>query len=178
MASGGAGMIRSTDSDVLRRGSRRQRSHPARTGCRVRRRAQPGVTDAPARPRTVHPSSRAPGSVSATTQPPNPPPTRRAPYTPGVAASRSTSASTTGVDASKSSRLLAWDSAMIGPGGDQIVVAQRGGEGPDPGVLGDHVAGPGPRRRVGDRGHVGQGGVAQRTDLALGRLHLAACARA
>ena len=62
-----------------------------------------------------------PGSHSATTQPPNPAPVSRAPHTPSMAHSRSTSASSTGVDTSKSSRSDRWLVAMS----DRPAVAGR-----------------------------------------------------
>src|SRR5207248_6613444 len=59
------------------------------------------TTVAPPQGRTRRPPMSTFGSVRATTDPPNPPPVIRAPCTPGVATSRSTRASTPGVDTSK-----------------------------------------------------------------------------
>ena len=74
-----------------------------------------GSTLAPSAACTRQPSTAAPESVRATTHPPKPAPVSRAPQTPGVRLSRSTSASSSGVDTSKSSRRLTWLAYIASP---------------------------------------------------------------
>src|SRR5690606_20859296 len=93
---------------------------PGWPGSRVGRRG-PGqvvvrVAPPAGRPRhTTGPASRVLGLHSTITQPPKPAPVTRAPYTPGTPRTVPTSSSSTGVDTSKSSRMLAWLATISSP---------------------------------------------------------------